>query len=496
MLRSLWKSVGIAFLQKCRLPQGKIHGGSSKLNNMIHIRGNIDHYVNWFHGKHTKGYITNQLQYIEDEILHLGSIQYESDLSDAILKGAEELGYKINDKHFQEGFAKSKVSQKNGKRWTTSDKLLSKYVVTNVFVESIIFKGNVACGVNVQINNKKIKINARKMVILSAGTINTPKILQLSGIGPGKILKPLNIPIIKELPVGKNLQDHVATGIDLVLFNKSVSIDAFDMINPVNALQYFINGKGPLTTSGCEVVGFVSSTKQKEPDLQFMVLPVGLSSDRGSLFRKSLGVKDDVWHKYFAKTFDKFVASIIPIVLHPKSKGEVFIENKDSGISPVFDPKYLSNKNDIDALVKGLKIVKKLVETSALKNIGAYLNPYHFPGCESHEMFSDSYLECYVRHLTLTSYHPVGTCSMGLPDTRNAVVDLSFKVIGVERLFVADASVLPTLPSGNINAAIAMMASVFFDTNISSGKSRDGNDSYCKNLNIFYEELWNVCIAS
>lgn len=462
---------------------------------MIHVRGNIDHYVRWFQGKHTKEYITKQFQYIEDKMLHLDFIQYQSALSDAILKGAKNLGYKTNDPNYQEGFTKIKVSQNNGKRWSTSDKLLSKHVVTNALVESVILNGNIARGVNVEMFDKKFKIYARNMVILSAGAINTPKILQLSGIGPESVLKPLNIHVTKVLPVGRNLQDHVATGLDLVLFNKSVSIDAFDMINPINAFEYFFNGRGPLTTPGCEAVGFVSSINQTEPDLQYTVLPVGLSSDRGSLFRKNLGVKDDVWHEYFAKTFDKYVGSILPIVLHPKSKGEVYIKSKDAKLPPVFNPKYLSNKKDTKTLVNGLKIMKRLVETDAMKNIGAYVNPYHFPGCEKFEYFSDSYLECYVNHLTLTSYHPVGTCSMGLPDSKNAVVDLSFKVLGVERLYVADASVLPTLPSGNINAAVAMMASVFFDTNISSKKYNLGNNLHCLNRNIFNEDLLNVCIA-
>lgn len=460
---------------------------------MIHIRGNTSHYVDWFHGKHSKEYFDKQFEFIENTIISLGNIQYQSELSDAILEAAKELGYSIVSKDFKQGFMKSKLSQKNGRRWATSDNLPSKHIVSNALVESVIFDGNTARGVSVDIFDKKYKIRARKGVILSAGTINTPKILQLSGIGPESLLKSLNIPIVKALPVGKNLQDHVATGLDLVIFNKSVSIQALDMVNPTSVFQYFFNGKGPMTTSGCEAVGFVSTKTDKIPDIQFMVLPVGLSSDRGSLFSKNLGVKTNIWQQYFAKSFDKYVASILPLVLHPKSKGEVYIRSTDPKERPIFDPKYLSSHEDTETLINGLKIMIKLLNTDAMKKHGAFLNPIPFPGCEDKTLFSDSYFECYVRHLTLTSYHPVGTCSMGLPGSKNSVVDNSFKVLGVKKLYVADASVLPTLPSGNINAAVAMMASVFFDTNIGSN-TKVNKYSFCSKGDLLYESLFLVCV--
>lgn len=471
------------------------------MNNMVHFRGNISHYAQWFHGKYTEGYIRKQFEYIENNIVYLDEMQYESCLTTAMLSAAAELGYHELGTEFQRGFMKSRLSQRDGKRWSTSDHLdLSKLVLTNALVEKLIIEDDIAKGIVFQHLGQRKTIYVRKGVILSAGAYNTPKILQLSGIGPLKLLKSLKIPVLKNLPVGENLQDHVTTGLDLVLFNKSLSIGANDILNPIHMYQYFIHGKGPLTSPGCEVVGVLSTRNEATPELQFMVLPVGISSDRGSHLRKSVGVKDDVWENYFVKAFDKYTASILPIILHPKSKGTVFIYSKDPMKPPLIDPKYLSNEDDRKTLIKGLKFVLKFVHTKSMKSIGAYINPTPFPGCENHTMFTDAYWECYIRHLTLPSYHPVGTCSMGLPESKNSVIDTSFRLIGLKSLYIVDASVLPTLPSGNINAAISMMANLFFETNIKPILKQNYKHKFsnmvCFRKNMFNDFLFKTCSMS
>ncbi|CAH2106741.1 unnamed protein product [Euphydryas editha] len=476
---------------KCKLTQGKIFGGSSKLNNMVHVQGNISHYVEWFHGKYTKNYIEEQFNYMKSNIFHLSNIQYESNLSDAVLKAAEELNFNLLDKDFEIGFIKSLVTQNNGKRWTTSYNLeTSKYVLTNVLVEKLLFNDSTCVGVQIH-SPKKIKLFAKKGVIVSAGTFNSAKILQLSGIGPKTLLDSLDITVRKELPVGNNLQDHIGTGLDLVLFNNAQSVQMFDIMNPWNVFQYFFKGRGPLTTPGCEVVGFISTKNETTPDLQFMVLPVGISADRGSYLRKALRIKDSVWKKYFSQIFDKHSATFLTLLLHPKSKGEVRIQSSDPTVPPLIDPKYLSHKDDIRTIANGVLMTRKLIETESLKAIGAHINNLPFPGCENFEIFSHLYLECYIKHLTLTSYHPVGTCTMGLPDSNKSVVDTSFRVLGIDNLYVVDGSVLPTLPSGNINAAIAMMANIFFENNIKQRYSMNIKIS-CDKIT-FKELVQKVC---
>ncbi|XP_045521617.1 glucose dehydrogenase [FAD, quinone]-like isoform X2 [Pieris brassicae] len=460
---------------KCKMTQGKIFGGSSKLNNMIHVRGNISHYVNWFHGKYTKKYIKEQFEYIEKNIIHLNPIKYTTELSDNILLAAQELGYELIGKDFKLGFTKPTVSQLNGKRWANSDNLEKKHVLINTFVEKLLIRNKRCYGV--QLANK-LRLYAKKGIIISAGALNSPKILQLSGVGPAELLKSFDIPILKELPVGKNLQDHIGTGLDLVLFNKSLSVNAFNCFNPIHIFQYFVEGQGPFTTAGCEVVGFLSTKNSTEPDIQFMVLPVGISADRGSHLRKILRIRDYVWDNYFTRVFDKHASTILALILHTKSKGEVNIQSRNPEMPPLIDPKYFQNRDDVDTLINAVKLTKTFVLSKKMKSFGAILNTIPFPGCESHLFFSDTYLECYIRHLTLSTFHPVGTCSMGLPDDYNSVVDPSFKVIGLDNLYVVDASVLPTLPSSNINAAVAMMANIFFENNIKQQR-RQKNNNIC-----------------
>ncbi|XP_047995233.1 glucose dehydrogenase [FAD, quinone]-like [Leguminivora glycinivorella] len=470
--------------KKCRLIQGKIVGGSSKLNNMVHVRGNLSHYASWFHHQHSEHYLKKQFEFVEKQFLHIDNVLYKSELANAIVSAAIELGYETNNGQF----TTSRLSQYKGKRWSLSDKVDSKHVVTNALVSKILVKDNVAYGVKVLKFGKEIEVHARKGVIVSAGTYNSPKLLQLSGIGPKSLLNFLNIPLVQELPVGEHLQEHVATGLDLLLFNTSLRVNALNVLNLMNVYEYFINGQGPFTSPGCEAVGFLSTKGGKEPDLQFMVLPVGIASDGGSHLMKLLGLYDEVWDSYFAKLFDKHTATILPIVLHPKSKGKVYINSRDPNAPPQIDPKYFEEKEDLDVLRNGVKKVLQFINTQAIQDIGGFVNTLPFPGCERYVLFSDDYLDCYIRHLTLTSYHPVGTCSMGI-SASNSVVDTSFRVHGVRSLYVVDGSVLPTLPSGNINAAIAMMANLFFNKII---KSRNCNA--CYKGDIIYEYIYDICL--
>lgn len=460
---------------------------------MIHVRGNVSHYAEWFHAKYADEYFIRHLDYIEDNVLHLDHVRYQSELTDAVLDAAKELGYDRLGDSFSKGFGRSRVTQRDGKRWTTSDKLdATKHVITEALVEKVLIVDRKAYGVNALISGEQREIFASKGVILTAGTLNTPKILQLSGIGPVGLLKTLDIPIVKDLPVGDNLQDHIGSGLDLILLNKSLSISVANILNPFNLLSY-LQGNGPWTNPGCEVLGFLSTTNSTAPDVQVMVLPVGISSDRGSFLRRRLGITDEVWQKYFTRTFSKHTSTFFTLILHPRSSGTVYIKSRDPKIPPLVDPKYLSKKEDVDTLIEGLKSALRFLKTDSLNSVGAYLNTNPFPGCSHHEFFSDRYLECYVRHLTLSSYHPVGTCAMGLPGSKKSVVDTSFRVIGVQTLYVADASVMPTLPSGNINAAIAMMANIFYEINIKDVSLEIDKAAQCGLYDGVHQYLSQMC---
>ncbi len=189
--------------------------------------------------------------------------------------------------------------------------------------------------------------------------------------------------------------------------------------------------------NGCEVIGSLSTTKNSTVwDLGYMVLPIGPSSDAGMHFKQILNIKPETWNEYFDPLTSQQTVSILPIVLHPKSRGQVTL--KDDVI--LIDPKYFSHEDDVDLLVTGIRILEQLIEMPSMKRLGAEINPKPFPGCEDFTFGSNNYWKCYVRHLTLTAFHPVGTCRMGASDDPTSVVNRDFQVIGIENLFVVDAS--------------------------------------------------------
>lgn len=328
-------------------------------------------------------------------------------------------------------------------------------------VYEVLFKNNYeAYGVKYKFNNEMSFALASKGVILSAGVIGTPKILMLSGIGIEEHLKEVNILPKINLPVGNNLQDHVTTGFALVTFDetKNFGMGLKDMINPLSAIKYFIHRGGPWTTIGCEVMGFLNTkhpnNTQLQPDLQFMVMPLGIEEDSGLHLRKLMGISDVSWSQYFSKVNGSI--SILPVLLHPKSKGTVRLNSLDKFGHPLIDPNYLHKQEDVDVLIEGIKIIKEFVKTEPMQELGAKFNTMPFPGCTHHRFDTKLYWDCYIRHLTITSYHPVGTCKMG--DDEDSVINYNFQVKLTNKLYVVDSSILPTLTSGNINAAVLMMA--------------------------------------
>lgn len=333
-------------------------------------------------------------------------------------------------------------------------------LLTNSILSKLLIRKKHVYGVKFIKNNKVFIKRCRKAVILSAGVIGTPKILMLSGIGPKDHLEKLGISVIKDLPVGKNLQDHVTTGIDLIMVNNDLQLSILDMMSPKSIYNYYVGNGGPWSTPGCEAIAFFNSLDDSsQPDLQLMALPLGITKDAGAHLHKLFGILPNIWNNYFHSLSYENMITILPIVLHPKSKGTVELASSDYRDKPLIDPKYLSNEDDIEVLIKGIRIIQKLLDTPSMKSLNAKIINKHFPGCENFIFDTDEYWECYIRHMTLTSYHPGGTCKMGSIENSDIVVDRdTFKVKGFENLMVADASVFPNLPSGNINAAVMLIA--------------------------------------
>lgn len=422
--------------------------------------------------------------------MEINELQHSSRLA-GVLENATR---QMHGKYTASEFVRPNVLQFSGRRWTVADAYhrlrLKHHLLLNTQVERILFdaagKGNSdtlrATGVSYRQNGRIFDVLATKGVILSAGTIGSPVILQKSGVGPrhlfenGELNKTtigasiMPIKLRMDMPaVGVNLQDHVATGMDLIILNQTLGLEPWQTYSPRQLLDYFVYGRGPLTTVGCEALGFVrtylnqSSHNSSVPDLGFMVLPMGTTVDAGVFLRRIININERSWQQYFKPLMSQTTISILPIVLHPQSRGTVTIRSSRNNefIETVIDPRYLQHPDDIDVLVAGLKFIGELIETPSFQALGAKLNPKPFPGCEHLAFASDEYWQCYAKHLTLTAYHPVGTCRMGHNANESVVEFDTFRVHNIDGLYVCDASIMPSMPSANPQAAVGMLARKF-----------------------------------
>nr|UYG55626.1 glucose dehydrogenase 3 [Geocoris pallidipennis] len=477
-------------------PMGKILGGTSRLNYMVYLRGHptdFDSWLEWswpealYYFKKNENHIgrfsTDSKNHGSTGPIYVSDIPFPTELSNLLLEAASRLGF-LNDVDLNSFFSnkgrfmRTQVTGKDGSRWSADQVLRTVgdnlQILTYTVVDKVLLrKGFEAYGVLFRRRGVQGKAFARKAVILSAGVIGTPKILMLSGIGPKEDLLKIGIKPKVSLPVGSNLQDHLTTGLDLIYLNISLPLSWKSMINSFqNTYQYLAHGTGILTHPGAEVIGLLHTNGEPSPDLQLMALPAGLSTDAGVVLAPAMGISKHIWDNYFSHFTGEQVITILPVLLHPRSRGTVKLRSKDPDDRPIIDPQYLSHPSDIKTLVRGIKIIEKIASVMP----GASLNRKMIPGCERTPFGTDRYWECYVRHLTLTAYHPCGTAAIGL------VVSPKLRVYNTSRLYVMDASVMPSLTSGNINAAVMMIAEKGVDLiKESAATSR----ATCHPLNVF-----------
>jgi choline dehydrogenase len=308
-----------------------------------------------------------------------------------------------------------------------------------------------------------ITVYANKEVILAAGAIGTPKILMLSGIGHKEHLQQMEIPVISDLPVGDNLQDHYGTyglnwQVDQSLFGTVISGSVSEILTRDSAgLAAMIDYTGFINTLNGP------NDPKDTPDIQTIAMAgVSLVSDFGLRIRKqAFNIRDDVWQETFANyVADAFTSTFVYVLLmHPKSRGFVRLASTNPLDLPLVDPNYLQHSDDVATLVRGMRVMIDLFNSPALRNLNPKLLNITIPGCPyPADPENDGYLECIARSFTQTIYHYAGTCRMGDPQDRRSVVDPLLRVIGVNRLRVVDTSVFPKMPSGNPQATAYMLA--------------------------------------
>lgn len=377
----------------------------------------------------------------------------------------QQLGYKEKDLNAAEqiGVIETQGTQKDGVRQSTNtafirpirNKRSNLIIKTEAHVKRIIIdpQNRKAIGVEYFSDLKKPSqvVYAKKEIILSAGVLNSPKILMLSGIGPAEDLKKWNINIIYDSPVGQNFHDHVSSDVVFSLSEKTSTASNFTQ--EVEDLHNYIeNHKGPLSSFGpIPPVAFIRTKheiNEGTPDIHLRASPIFLND-------YLIGSNIPSYQPY--SYYDAI--SIITNVLAPKSRG-IFKLNDTDPVwgTPLIYPGYFSDESDLNTLVEGLKTAMKLGDSKAFKANGYKLVDFQWPSCKQFEFGSEEYWKCYAVEYTRPSLHPVGTCKMGPKNDPKAVVDSRLRVYGVHALRIVDASIMPVVPRGNTNAPTIMIA--------------------------------------
>ena len=428
-------------------PCGRVIGGTGSINGMLHIRGQREDYDRW-RDAGNPGWGWEDVQpWFEKSELAVSPPPQAHPLADAFIAAAAEAGFPANDDFNgprQDGAGYYKLNTRNGFRSSAATAYLhpargraNLAVVTNAMVTRVIIDAGIATGVEYTRGNETLVARARREVIVSGGTFNSPKILQLSGIGPGAQLQALGLPVICDLPgVGENLQNHFRAS---MVFRCRQPVTHNDVMASLPkkigmALEYALFRKGPLA-AGTYAGGFFRSGPQAAtPDLQATFWTYSVAR------RDAGGV---VLHPFPGFTMNA-------VILRPESVGSVRLASAAPEAPPVIRYNHLTADYDRRTLVAGLRLMRKF---AAMPAMAKFADEELLPGAASD---SDQALVDYARSTGNSVYHPVGTCRMGAD--AGAVVDARLRVHGVSRLRVADASVMPWVTSGNTNAPTAMIA--------------------------------------
>ena len=447
-------------------PRGKVLGGSSSINGLIYIRGQHADYDGWRQlGCEGWGWDDVRPYFFKAENqergagdhhaiggpLNVSDVTEKHLVSDAVVDACVEAGLPRNadvNGENQEGVTYYQLTVRNGQRCSAAVAYLhpamnrsNLRVETRALTTRVLFEGKKAVGIEYTQNGVRKTAKAAREVILSGGTVNSPQLLQLSGIGPASLLSEHGIPVVQDLPgVGENLQDHYVILASWRLKAGVVSVNELTKGARFigETLKYVFQRKGLLTLSAAHIAAFCKSRPDLSgPDIQFHILPATTDAEKAA-------------NEGTMELEDEPGLTIAPCQLRPESRGHIRIISPDGAVHPAITPNYLNDPLDQEVAVASLKWARAIAGQHAL---APYVDHELMPGPD---MNSDALLLQYARLAGTTIYHPVGTCQMGHGPM--AVVDPQLRVRGVENLRVVDASVMPRLVSGNTNAPTIMIA--------------------------------------
>lgn len=447
-------------------PRGKTLGGSSSMNAQVNIRGNAQDYDDWarlgcegWSYKDVLPYFRKCENYEPEPAaggadfhgkggpLNVAERRYTNPLSRVFVEAAVKAGYPENTDFNgarQDGVGQYHTYQKGGERCSNARAYLEPArsrpnltIVTDALVQRVMFEGKQATGVEYRVGRSTEQARARKEVVLCGGAFNSPQLLMLSGVGPQDQLAKHGIPLLHELPgVGKNLQDHIDVFVRIgSKTHLPISMHPTYLPRAVAGIfQYLFSRRGVLTSNGAEAGGFIRSRDSEAlPDLQLHFAPL-LYSDHGRNLKLAMS---------------RYGFAVMIYGLRPVSRGTVELRSKRPEDAPLIDPNYFSGKEDVDQLVRGIRLVRKILDQAPF---APHYEMEMEPGAQ---LQSDSELSDWVRRNAESAYHPVGTCKMGTDPM--AVVDARLRVHGLTGLRVIDASIMPTLVGGNTNQPATMI---------------------------------------
>ena len=440
-------------------PAGRCFGGSSAINGMMFVRGHPWDYDHWASLGCTGWDYQSVLPYFKrlednsrgaDEYRGVGGPAAVCDTRvpnqltglwvDAMINMGIPRCPDLNGA-VPDGVDLVQASQKNGWRQTTGSAFVRPALRKNSLklelhseVHRVLFSGGRATGVEYCRKGKMRTEHARLGVVLAAGTMVSPTLLQRSGVGDAALLESLNIPVIADSPgVGKNLQDHPGVMLSYNINLPTFGSDSGPLRSLLHGLNFIFRGRGPLTTSIGHAQAFIRTLPHLErPNVQLITAPFAYDFDEKG-----------------AKLVRERAFGMAVGLMRPRPRGTIRLRSADYSVRPLIQHEMLGSSDDVDEIVAGVKFARELMQKSPIESV---VVSERFPG---KEIQSDQELESFIRQTAFSMYHQIGTCKMGTDEL--AVVDPDLRVRGVSGLWVADASIMPTLPSGNANATCIMI---------------------------------------